>query len=42
MHSCLYTEIGIFFVVKEVSLLNEGSQGKQSIAQLEQVKLVFF
>jgi mitogen-activated protein kinase kinase kinase 1 len=28
---------GFFFVVKEVSLLDQGSQGKQSIYQLEQV-----
>ncbi|KAI3768075.1 hypothetical protein L2E82_18507 [Cichorium intybus] len=27
---------GLFFAVKEVSLLDEGSQGKQSIVQLEQ------
>ncbi|KAI3774518.1 hypothetical protein L1987_49076 [Smallanthus sonchifolius] len=31
-----YTEHGLFFAVKEVSLLDEGSQGKQSIDQLEQ------
>ncbi|KAI7737730.1 hypothetical protein M8C21_029629 [Ambrosia artemisiifolia] len=31
-----YTEHGVFFAVKEVSLLEEGSQGKQSILQLEQ------
>lgn len=29
---------GIFFAVKEVSLLDEGSQGKQSVYQLEQVR----
>ncbi|KAM7264167.1 hypothetical protein ACFE04_001850 [Oxalis oulophora] len=27
---------GVFFAVKEVSLLDQGSQGKQSIYQLEQ------
>lgn len=34
---------GFFFAVKEVSLLDEGSQGKQRIVQLEQVfyKLFF-
>ncbi|KAI3788964.1 hypothetical protein L2E82_01747 [Cichorium intybus] len=31
-----FTEHGLFFAVKEVSLLDEGSQGKQSIVQLEQ------
>ncbi|CAI9287137.1 unnamed protein product [Lactuca saligna] len=31
-----FTEHGIFFAVKEVSLLDEGSQGQQSIVQLEQ------
>lgn len=30
------TEHGYFFAVKEVSLLDEGSKGKQSIVQLEQ------
>ena len=29
-----------FFAVKEVSLLDQGSQGKQSIYQLEQVRRV--
>lgn len=29
---------GYFFAVKEVSLLDQGSQGKQSVYQLEQVK----
>lgn len=28
---------GFFFAVKEVSLLDQGSQGKQSIFQLQQV-----
>ena len=31
---------GFFFAVKEVSLLDQGSQGKQSIYQLEQVRRV--
>ncbi|XP_047334333.1 mitogen-activated protein kinase kinase kinase 1-like [Impatiens glandulifera] len=31
-----FTEDGFFFAVKEVSLLDQGSQGKQSIYQLEQ------
>ncbi|KAI3803862.1 hypothetical protein L1987_32025 [Smallanthus sonchifolius] len=31
-----YTEHGLFFAVKEVSLLDEGSQGKESIVQIEQ------
>jgi mitogen-activated protein kinase kinase kinase 1 len=31
-----YTDDGFFFAVKEVSLLDQGSQGKQSIYQLEQ------
>ncbi|XP_065870299.1 mitogen-activated protein kinase kinase kinase 1-like [Euphorbia lathyris] len=31
-----YTDDGFFFAVKEVSLLDQGSQGKQSILQLEQ------
>ncbi|XP_027164028.1 mitogen-activated protein kinase kinase kinase 1-like [Coffea eugenioides] len=31
-----YTDDGLFFAVKEVSLLDQGSQGKQSIYQLEQ------
>ncbi|CAM8941520.1 unnamed protein product [Rhodiola kirilowii] len=31
-----FTDNGFFFAVKEVSLLDEGSQGKQSIYQLEQ------
>ncbi|XP_076887715.1 mitogen-activated protein kinase kinase kinase 1-like [Bidens hawaiensis] len=31
-----FTKHGLFFAVKEVSLLEEGSQGKQSIVQLEQ------
>ncbi|XP_076887547.1 mitogen-activated protein kinase kinase kinase 1-like [Bidens hawaiensis] len=31
-----YTEHGLFFAVKEVSLHEEGLQGKQSIVQLEQ------
>ncbi|KVH93462.1 Protein kinase, ATP binding site-containing protein [Cynara cardunculus var. scolymus] len=31
-----YNEHGFFFAVKEVSLLDEGSKGKQSIVQLEQ------
>ncbi|KAJ9552216.1 hypothetical protein OSB04_016261 [Centaurea solstitialis] len=31
-----YNEYGFFFAVKEVSLLDQGSQGKQSIFQLEQ------
>ncbi|XP_041014670.1 mitogen-activated protein kinase kinase kinase 1-like isoform X1 [Juglans microcarpa x Juglans regia] len=31
-----FTEDGFFFAVKEVSLLDQGSQGKQSIFQLEQ------
>jgi hypothetical protein len=30
---------GFFFAVKEVSLLDDGSQGKQSIFQLQQVGL---
>ncbi|KAM2966205.1 hypothetical protein FF1_026644 [Malus domestica] len=30
------TDDGIFFAVKEVSLLDQGSQGKQSVIQLEQ------
>ena len=29
---------GFFFAVKEVSLVEQGSQAKQSIYQLEQVK----
>ena len=29
---------GYFFAVKEVSLLDQGSQGKQNISYLEQVK----
>lgn len=29
---------GFFFAVKEVSLLDHGSQGKQSIFQLQQVR----
>ncbi|CAI0395443.1 unnamed protein product [Linum tenue] len=28
---------GFFFAIKEVSLLDQGSQGRQSIYQLEQV-----
>ncbi|RXI06209.1 hypothetical protein DVH24_018251 [Malus domestica] len=32
------TDDGIFFAVKEVSLLDQGSQGKQSVIQLEQVE----
>ncbi|KAJ0773357.1 putative mitogen-activated protein kinase kinase kinase STE-STE11 family [Helianthus annuus] len=32
-----FNEYGFFFAVKEVSLLDQGSQGKQSILQLEQV-----
>ncbi|XP_071696864.1 mitogen-activated protein kinase kinase kinase 1-like [Rutidosis leptorrhynchoides] len=31
-----YNEFGFFFAVKEVSLLDQGNQGKQSIIQLEQ------
>ncbi|XP_061373168.1 mitogen-activated protein kinase kinase kinase 1-like [Gastrolobium bilobum] len=31
-----FTEAGFFFAVKEVSLLDEGSHGKQSILQLQQ------
>ncbi|KAK9049526.1 hypothetical protein SSX86_031505 [Deinandra increscens subsp. villosa] len=31
-----FNEMGHFFAVKEVSLLDQGSQGKQSIIQLEQ------
>ncbi|KAI9178113.1 hypothetical protein LWI28_022831 [Acer negundo] len=31
-----YTDDGFFFAVKEVSLLDQGTQGKQSILQLEQ------
>ncbi|PWA56140.1 MAPK/ERK kinase kinase 1 [Artemisia annua] len=31
-----FDESGFFFAVKEVSLLDQGSQGKQSIVQLEQ------
>ncbi|XP_030942628.1 mitogen-activated protein kinase kinase kinase 1-like [Quercus lobata] len=31
-----YTEDGYFFAVKEVSLLDQGSQGKQNISYLEQ------
>ncbi|KAI3810352.1 hypothetical protein L1987_19964 [Smallanthus sonchifolius] len=31
-----YNEMGLFFAVKEISLLDEGSQGRQSIIQLEQ------
>ncbi|KAH7835154.1 hypothetical protein Vadar_023383 [Vaccinium darrowii] len=31
-----FTDGGFFFAVKEVSLLDQGSQGKQSILQLEQ------
>ncbi|KAL6964350.1 mitogen-activated protein kinase kinase kinase [Sarracenia purpurea var. burkii] len=31
-----FTDDGFFFAVKEVSLLDQGSQGKQSIFQLEQ------
>ncbi|KAK9286809.1 hypothetical protein L1049_015214 [Liquidambar formosana] len=31
-----FTDDGFFFAVKEVSLLDQGSQGKQSIYQLEQ------
>ncbi|KAJ9158648.1 hypothetical protein P3X46_024213 [Hevea brasiliensis] len=31
-----FTDDGLFFAVKEVSLLDQGSQGKQSILQLEQ------
>ncbi|XP_038681845.1 mitogen-activated protein kinase kinase kinase 1-like isoform X1 [Tripterygium wilfordii] len=31
-----YTDYGFFFAVKEVSLLDEGSQGRQSILQLQQ------
>ncbi|KAK2664240.1 hypothetical protein Ddye_002814 [Dipteronia dyeriana] len=31
-----FTDDGFFFAVKEVSLLNQGTQGKQSILQLEQ------
>ncbi|KAK1440324.1 hypothetical protein QVD17_06149 [Tagetes erecta] len=31
-----FNEMGYFFAVNEVSLLDEGSQGKQSIMQLEQ------
>ena len=31
-----YTEDGFFFAVKEVSLLDQGSQGKQNISYLEQ------
>ncbi|KAK7328237.1 hypothetical protein VNO77_22339 [Canavalia gladiata] len=31
-----FTDDGIFFAVKEVSLLDDGSQGKQSIFQLQQ------
>ncbi|MED6157427.1 hypothetical protein PIB30_022999 [Stylosanthes scabra] len=31
-----FTDDGFFFAVKEVSLLDEGSQGKQSIFQLQQ------
>ncbi|KAK1440323.1 hypothetical protein QVD17_06148 [Tagetes erecta] len=31
-----FNEMGYFFAVKEVSLLDDGSQGKQSIMQLEQ------
>lgn len=29
---------GFFFAVKEVSLLDSGSQGQQSVYQLEQVR----
>ena len=29
---------GFFFAVKEVSLLDQGNQGKQSVYQLEQVR----
>ncbi|KAK7400247.1 hypothetical protein VNO78_11449 [Psophocarpus tetragonolobus] len=31
-----FTDDGVFFAVKEVSLLDEGTQGKQSIFQLQQ------
>ncbi|PWA58745.1 Protein kinase, ATP binding site-containing protein [Artemisia annua] len=31
-----FNEYGFFFAVKEVSLLDQGTQGKQSISQLEQ------
>ncbi|XP_027345408.1 mitogen-activated protein kinase kinase kinase 1-like [Abrus precatorius] len=31
-----FTDDGFFFAVKEVSLLDEGSQGKQSVSQLQQ------
>jgi hypothetical protein len=32
---------GVFFAVKEVSLLDQGSQGKQSVYQLEQVRQAY-
>jgi hypothetical protein len=38
---CLYSE-GAFFAVKEVSLLDQGSNAQQSILALEQVFLLRF
>lgn len=35
---CFLCSDGFFFAVKEVSLLDQGSQAKQSISQLEQVR----
>lgn len=32
---------GILLAVKEVSLLDQGSQGNESVSQLEQVRLVY-
>lgn len=34
----LFCSYGYFFAVKEVSLLDQGAQGRQSIFQLEQVR----
>ena len=38
---CPLCSDGFFFAVKEVSLLDQGSQGKQSVYYLEQVRRVF-
>lgn len=37
----VFRSYGFFFAVKEVSLLDQGAQGKQSISQLEQVREAF-
>ena len=38
----IFCSDGFFFAVKEVSLLDQGGKGKQSIYQLEQVRRMSF